>query len=211
MKSLGGLNPDSADSTTNTSGGGGGGTAMDLIKQAISPLDKEGVEVKLVDDTVIVRKTRIDDTITIGEDMIVNNSISYDEYDSQTPNRIKGTAIQDSYLTSKYGVVETEVETKQPTQLDLQLAQRGHGHSIDMKVLYKPEIKVGRWVKLNVPSLSNINRYYYITKVSNDDSELISITLEPAPPSRYVEVTETNTDDTTSEEESSEEDTSEDS
>lgn len=76
-----------------------------------------------------------------------------------------------------------------------QLLKRGHGHSIDCKCLINQEFTVNKWVHLKIP-LFNIDDYYYITKSTFDNDVFLSLTLEPAPPDRHVELSESTSTST---------------
>ena len=67
---------------------------------------------------------------------------------------------------------------------------RGHNHSIDLKCILGKQYNAGNWVKLTIPELGIENRPYYISKSGNQEERVTSLTLESAPPSRYVEVQE---------------------
>ena len=178
--------------------GNSGGNALELIKQVLIPYDMLGVEILLNGDTVKIQRSNPDKALSLNENNIVNNSISFEEYDPNTPNTLKanGKTVTDDRLVNMYGTVAGESKGTW-TEQELQVLKRGHGHSIDCKTLINPEFTVGKWVRAKIPSL-NIDNLYYITKNTLDDERQMGITLEPAPPSRLVEIKETSTTGSTS-------------
>ena len=188
---------------SDSNGGGGGSSILDLMKQVLSDIDPYGAELTLTGNTVNIRKTDIGSAVPLRASQIANNSESFTEYDISTPNKYRN--VEDTMLSKRYGVMMLdESEVNAPTsdnQLVLCLAQRGHGHTIDIKCLFNPNFMEGKWVRLTHPQLGITDRLYYITKTGLEEELYLSITLEPGPPSRYMEVTE----DTTEEEETTDE------
>ena len=168
---------------------GGGGNILELIKQVCSDWDPLGVEINLDGDTVGIRRTNPNTAVALGTNRIQRNSVNMVDYDSNTPN-VNGT-VKDNYLIKRFGEVpmDAEVDDANKAQV-LQVAQRGHNHSIDLKCILGKEYNAGNWVKLTIPELGIENRPYYISKSGNQEERVTSLTLESAPPSRYVEVQE---------------------
>jgi hypothetical protein len=195
-----------SSSTGNATGGGGqqgGTTGLDLIKQVVSDWDKYGVTLDLQGDTLKVGRAKTSEAIILNEDCIINDSITLTDFDSDTPNTVTdGTnTIKDTALVERFGTINYDEETienkgKAWIQDMFQVALRGHNHQIDLKCLFDPHLHMGMYVKLNIPSLDIMGRYYFVTKTSIEEESCIGLTLEPAPPSRYQEVTETTVADT---------------
>ena len=196
-KMLGGSN---SNSTGGGQQGGGGTSGLDLIKQVVTDWDKYGVTLDLNGDTLRVGRAKTSEAIILPEDVIVNDSITLTDYDSNTPNTVTdgSNTIKDAELVERFGTVNYDetIENKGKAWLQdmYQVAQRGHNHQIDLKCLFDPQLHMGMYVKLNLPTLDIENKYYYVTKTSIEEESCMSLTLEPAPPSRYQEVTETNVD-----------------
>lgn len=169
-------------------GGGGGSSVFDAIKQVLSDIDSYGIDIQLDGDKLSIKKTNMNNYVELNENNIVNNSISFTDYDSNTPNVNNKT--EDKYLSSRFGKIPIETEIKGSEKEILQMSQRGHGHSIDLKVIAAKKFNIGQWVQLTLEDIGFTKRPYYITKSNYDEEMVQSITLEPGPPSRYVEVTE---------------------
>lgn len=195
-------------SGTTTTSSSSSGTAnastsiLELIKQVTADWDKYGVEYDLTGDTMTIQRTNPNTATILDESMILNNSVSITDYDSNTPN-INGKA-RDEYLINRFGQIplDEEINSTWEDQV-LLMAQRNHEHSIDLKCLIDPSFVAGKWVTLDMPIFGINKRKYYITKSSYDDDVSQSVTLEPGPPSRFVEVQEeesTDTEETESEE-----------
>jgi hypothetical protein len=193
----GGTNTNTADTQQS------GGSILELMKQVTADLDPYGVELDLVGDEVYIHKSHPEKANKLTTDMIINNSVSFTDYDSNTPNT-NGTA-KDQYLIDRFGTIALETDITTDKAQVLQIAKRGHGHSLDLKVVLDYRYIAGEWVSLTIPSLNLKNRKYYISKASYDSERTMSLTLDPAPPSLYTEVpeapTETETTETTEEEE----------
>ena len=188
-------------SEESNSGDSGGTSILELIKQVCSDLDKYGVELLLRGDTVHIGRTNPNKATVLDPRTILNGQITFNDYDNTTPNENHG--VKDSFLIDRYGVIPCdEVDSTWYEQV-LLMAQRGHGHSIDLKCLYRHEYLSGHWVKLSLPDMGIVNRPYYVTKHSYDEENVLSITLEPGPPSLYVEQEpveeDTGTEDNTEE------------
>lgn len=179
---------------TNTSTGagngvGGGSSILDLIKQVCSDWDYQGVELQLNGDTLSVKRTNPKTAKPLTTHEIVNNSVSMTDYDANTPNSHGG--VKDQYLIDRFGeiLVDEGLEDSDKAQV-LQVAQRGHNHSIDLKTVLNSDYNVGNWVSLTLEDLGLVKRNYYISKASYQEDRVQTLTLEPAPPSIYVEVPE---------------------
>lgn len=189
-----------------------GSSILDLIKQVMSDNDHYGVDMDLKGDTMTIKKTQPDSGVPLGENRIINNSVSFTDYNPDTPNTFNSE--KDQYLISRFGEVPLETD-KQVAPIDekqiLQVSKRKHGHSIELKCLIGADYTVGKWVQLNLPSLGIENRPYYISKLSGDEDLVTSLTLEDAPPSIYVDVSEAAEEEEETEEnsEDSESDSSE--
>ena len=61
-------------------------------------------------------------------------------------------------------------------------------------------LQVGNWVELSLEELGFNKRKYYITKSNYDEEYVNTLTLEPGPPSRYVEVQQVAEETTNAEE-----------
>jgi hypothetical protein len=193
---LQGLGGGSADTTFN-GGGGGGQSALDLIKQVITPWDKFGVTLELWDNQLFVGRAKTANAEIITEDMIINDSITMTDYLNTTPNyATDGThTVQNDKLIERFGkipVPET-IENKGKTWLQdmYQVAQRGCNHCIDFKIPYvsDPGIGENQYIYLKIPTLG-VDGYYWVMKKSVEDDYTMSLSCEPAPPSRYQEQTE---------------------
>lgn len=196
-----------ASTDSKTPGGGGGSSVMEAIKQVLSDLDPYGVDLNLVGDTLSVSATDPSTATKLNETMIVNDSVSITDYDASTPN--VNAKVKDDLLITRYGEIPVETEIKGQEEKILLNAQRGHGHSIDLKAVTSSLLQVGNWVELSLDKLGISKRKYYITKSNYDEDYINSITLEPGPPSRYVEVTQTTEDTSNSEDGESTEETTE--
>lgn len=178
---------------------GGGSSILELIKQVCSDWDYQGVELQLNGDTLSVRRTNPKTAKPLTTSSIVNNSVSVSDYDSNTPN--KNGSVVDKYLADRFGeiIVDEGLEDSDKEQI-LQIAQRGHNHSIDLKTILNADYNTGNWVSLTLKELGMENRKYYVSKASYQEDRMQTLTLEPAPPSIYVEATEVAEDDATTDE-----------
>ena len=199
-KMLGGT----SSSTDNKQQGGGGSSGLDLIKQVCSDWDPYGVDLDLHGDTVSIKKTNPFSGMTVDESMIVADSVSFVDYDRDTPN--SNGNIKDKFLINRFGEVPLDTEIKtEPAQI-LQMAQRGHNHTLELKTRIHKNIKEGNWINLNIPTLGIENRKYYISKLGYQEERYYTLTLDVAPPSVHVDVQEVTEEETTeSTEESTEE------
>jgi len=175
-----------ATTSTDAQAAGGSGNVLDLIKQAMNPWDQLGVQMTLHGDTVTIKRTDPDTAVPLSRKKIQNNTITFEEYDPTTPNKVD-EEVFDQRLIDKYGVVDCTLEKNDWKEQALLIGKRGHGHSIDLKALMSPYWQVGNWVKLDLPELEVNQQEYYISKLSLDSAPFVSLTLEPAPPSLYVE------------------------
>jgi len=185
------LNGGKAGTNSEANGGGigGGSSILDLIKQVCSDWDYQGVELQLNGDTFSVKRTNPKSAKNLTKSSIVNNSVSMTDYDSNTPN--KNGSASDKYLIDRFGEINVDegLEDSDKEQI-LQIAQRGHNHSIDLKTILNSDYNVGNWVSLTLDELGFEKRKYYISKASYQEEMVQQLTLEPAPPSIYVEVPE---------------------
>lgn len=198
-----------ASSTTNnaTPTGGGGSNVMEAIKRVLSDIDPYGIDMSLTGDTLSISGTDPSTATPLNEKMIINNSVNFTDYDASTPN--VNAKVEDNFLMTRYGRIPVETEIKGNEEKILLNAQRGHGHQIDLKALTSMNLQVGNWVELSLDELGINKRKYYITKSNYDEEYVNTLTLEPGPPSRYVEVQQvaeetTNAEDGEETEESSE-------
>ena len=181
---------------TGNTGGGGGNTAFDLIKQVVTPWDKYGVMLALEGNTLTVTRATTKNAPILHENIIVNDSISITDYASDTPNYVTDgkNVVKDDFLIERFGQIQPDENPKSKGKVWLQdmyqVAQRESGHTIDMKVLFDPELHEGMYVHLQLPSFE-LDGYYFVSKTSVEEENCISITLDPAPPSRYQETSET--------------------
>jgi len=196
LDGLGGNTSANTNAGAGTGGGGGGSTAFDLIKQTITPWDKYGVSLQLEGNTLHVTRASTKNAPILNEDTIVNDSINITDYKADTPNYISDgkNTLKDDFLIERFGKIQPEEKPENKGTVWLQdmyqVAQRESGHSIDMKVLFDPQLKEGMYVQLKIPSF-DLDGYYFVSKTSVEEESSMSITLVPAPPSRYQEVTET--------------------
>ena len=180
------------DGSEGTSEGAGkvaqGNSILELIKQVMSDNDHLGVDMDLHGDTLSIKRTQPSSGLPLGENRIINNSVTFTDYDPQTPNTFNSA--KDKYLVDRFGEVPIEA-SQEVAKIDeaqvLQVAERGHGHSIELKCVIGADYVAGKWVQLNLPSLGISNRPYFISKYSYDEDLTPTLTLEPAPPSIYVE------------------------
>jgi len=165
-----------------------GSSILELIKQVMSDNDHLGVDMDLHGDTLSIKRTQPSSGLPLGENRIINNSVTFTDYDPQTPNTFNSA--KDKYLVDRFGEVPIEA-SQEVAKIDeaqvLQVAERGHGHSIELKCVIGADYVAGKWVMLNLPSLGISNRPYFISKYSYDEDLTPTLTLEPAPPSIYVE------------------------
>ena len=165
-----------------------GNSILELIKQVMSDNDHLGVDMDLKGDTMSIKRTQPNSGVPLGENRIINNSVTFTDYDPQTPNTFNSA--KDKYLVDRFGEVPIEasqtVEKIDEAQV-LQVAERGHGHSIELKCVIGADYVAGKWVHLNLPSLGISNRPYFISKYSYDEDLTPTLTLEAAPPSIYTE------------------------
>jgi hypothetical protein len=178
---------------------GGGSSVLDLIKQVCSDWDPLGPEIGINGDTLTVKRTNPKTATPLTTKQIVRNSISWNDYDSNTPNSFGG--VKDKYLIDRFGEIPLEIEVSDSNKAQvLQVNQRGHNHSIDLKCIMNPDYVAGRWVNLTIPEMGIEARPYYISKNAYQEERVMSLTLESAPPSIYVDVAEETTEETTAEE-----------
>lgn len=193
------------NSTGEGEGAGGGSSALDLIKQVCSDWDPLGPEILLNGDTVTVKRTNPKEAVGLSTDRIQLNTVTFQDYDSDTPNSFGG--VKDDYLIKRFGEVPLDLEVTDSNKAQiLQVNQRGHNHVIELKALLSKDFIASNWVNLTLPELGISNRPYYISKTGYSEERLIQLTLESAPPSIYVDVQEVSEEE---EEETSEEETSE--
>ena len=190
---------DSTDKKTESAGS----TILDLLQQVLTDIDPYGAELTLTGDTVNVRKTRWNDAVALNDSSTVNNSISYVDYDVGTPNTYRKT--QDKSLIDMFGVIAVdESEINAPSGDDaliLSLAQRGHNHSIELKCIMNPQHMEGKWVILSNKALGIDKKHYYISKSSMEEERIMSLTLEPGPPIRRVEIEEISDEEVSTDDE----------
>ena len=186
---------------------GGGSSALDLIKQVCSDWDPLGPELTINGDTVTVKRTNPKEAVGLNTDRIQRNSVTFQDYDSDTPNSFSG--VKDDYLIKRFGEVplDLEIEDSNKAQV-LQVNQRGHNHMIELKALLSKDFIASNWVNLTLPELAINKRPYYISKTGISEDRLIQLTLESAPPSIYVPVMEVSEEEETEEETTEEEDDS---
>lgn len=203
------INGEGAES--NEQGAGGGSSVGELIKQVVSDWDKYGVDMDLKGDTLYVKRSNPNYPMGLRENNVLLNSVSFTDYDNSTPNKFGN--VQDDYLVNRFGAIEISDEEGDTTWRDqyLLMAQRGHGHSIELKTIISRNFIEGKWVSLTLEKFGIKNRLYEITKTSLDDDRTMSLTLEPGPPSRYVEVMDMSEEEISEEELSEEEVTEEES
>jgi len=183
---------------------GGGGSVLDLIKQVCSDWDPLGPEIGINGDTLTVKRTNPKTATPLTTKQIVRNSISWNDYDSNTPNSFGG--VKDKYLVDRFGEIPLEIEVSDSNKAQvLQVNQRGHNHSIDLKCIMSPDYVAGRWVNLTIPELGIVNRPYYISKTAYQEERVMSLTLESAPPSIYVDVAEETSEEEVAETDATEE------
>ena len=201
---------DSATTGGNTGGGGGGGqTILDLIKQVITPWDKYGIAMGIWNGYLYIYRAKTTGTTntelqsfitekvpTITDKLVVNDSITITDYASNTPNYLKvgNHEIKNDALIKRFGKipVKDEVQNKGKSWVQdmYQVSQRESGHTIDMTILYTGGVVTGQYVYVNLESIG-LKGFYFVTKRSMEENLMnMSITLEPAPPSRYTEQTE---------------------
>ena len=182
---------------------GGGSSVLDLIKQVCSDWDPYGIELGLNGDKVTVKRTNPSTATNLAENKIQLNTISYVDYDHNTPNTFGD--VKDQFLIKRFGEIPLDLEIEDTKKEDiLRVAQRGHGHSIDLKCISNPAYVAGKWVNLTISELGIIKRPYFITKSSHQEERLTQLTLESAPPSIYVDVPEPTAEESTDEETSEE-------
>ena len=184
--------------STDTKQQGGGSSGLDLIKQVCSDWDPYGVDLDLHGDTLSIKKTNPFSGMTVDESMIVADSVSFVDYDRDTPN--SNGNIKDKFLINRFGEVPLDTEIKtEPAQI-LQMAQRGHNHTLELKTRIHKNIKEGNWINLNLPTLGIENRKYYISKLGYQEERYYTLTLDVAPPSVHVDVQEVTEEETTTDE-----------
>lgn len=200
LKGLGGgSTTGTTGAATGGGGGGGGSTAFDLIKQVVTPWDKYGVALELDGQTLKVSRATTKQAPILHENVIVNDSINITDYKADSVNYITDgkNVLKDEFLIERFGKIEPEEKCDNKGKVWLQdmyqIAQRDSGHTIDCKVLFDPKLKEGMYVHLQLPSF-DLDGYYYVSKTSVEEESCMGITLDPAPPSRYQEVTETTVD-----------------
>ena len=187
------------DATSSGSQQNQGSSRLELIKQVCSDLDPLGVDWELKGDTMTIKRTNPNTAQKLTNADITQNSINYTDFDTDTPNSYK--QVKDQTLIDRFGLIPLELENTDSSWEDqvLQVNQRGHGHSIDLVCRMDPAYFEGNWVELYLPDLGINGRKYYISKSAINDERSLSVTLDPGPPSRYVEVTEEATEETTDE------------
>lgn len=195
-----------SSSNSNSEGGkqGGGGSVLDLIKQVCSDWDPLGPEIGINGDTLTVKRTNPKTATPLTTKQIVRNSISWNDYDSNTPNSFGG--VKDKYLVDRFGEIPLEIEVSDSNKAQvLQVNQRGHNHSIDLKCIMSPDYLAGQWVNLTIPEMGINSRPYYISKTAYQEERVMSLTLESAPPSIYVDVPEETSEEEVAETDATEE------
>ena len=188
------LNNMSGNSSINSTQTNNGGSAIEYLKQVLSDLDPLGPQITLNGDTVNIKRSDPSNAPVLDESNIVKNSVSFTDYDSCTPNTYN--EVTDKYLVNRFGAIPLELEMGDiqiPSGWNkqmLNMGQRGHGHSIELKCILNKNFIEGEWVLLSISSLG-IKKPYLITKTSYDTEMIMGLTLEPGPPSVYTEQQET--------------------
>ncbi len=207
LKNLGGGGGDT--STGNT--GGGGTTVLDLIKQVVSDWDQYGVRIALWDNCVYINRAttntfdrrKEEDRVgapVIRDNVVINDSISFNDWSPDTPNFVDDTihSMSHEYLIKRFGKKEEKV----PKQTDnnvhwetwmedmLAVAQRDVHRTLELAIVPDPYVVCNKYVKLELDSVGEYG-FYYVHRLSMEDEHTMQLTLERAPPSRYMEKTET--------------------
>ena len=166
-----------------------GTSALDKIKEVTNDWDALGIQYGLDGDTFKVKRTDVTDFAVLDETAIIHNSVTYTDYDSNTPNTLKrgSSTIVDNKLVQRFGTIEGKDIGEVTLQQALQLNKRGYGHTIDLKCLISPYYQSGNWIRLNMPTLGIENEMYFINKASLDNNPYMSLTLAPCCVSRYLE------------------------
>ncbi|RAP51129.1 MAG: hypothetical protein BZ138_05985 [Methanosphaera sp. rholeuAM270] len=180
-----------------------GSSALDLIKQCTNDWDKYGIEYHLQGDTLKINRTILNTDIALPSKYISNTSIIIKDHDGDTPNTLErnGRKYTIPRLVQRYGEILVEEDLPElGIQQMLNIARRGHGHTIDLQCLISPDYQEGKWVRLELPEYGINHEPYFISKATYDNDVFMSLTLDVAPPSRFVEVQEPEATDTESEE-----------
>ena len=206
------------DSSNNSNKESTGSSIKEALKKAVSKWDGD-VEIRLIDDTVHVRKIPDPSTAKITIDEFNNafyDSITVTYINKDTTNKLTlkfkdyELTIQDDTLIKRFGEkkdkieadkdVKTLKEAKAFLQREWNKIRRDDGRQVELKVQGNTKWRTGIWCRVYLPSYF-IDDYMYISKISNDEDGSnnwnTSITLVDYPPSfgAYEEETEETTDD----------------
>lgn len=181
-----------------------GSSIKEALKKAVSKWDGD-VEIRLIDDTVHVRKIPDPSTakITIDEfNHAIYDSITVTDINKDTINKLTlkfkeyELTIQDNTLIKRFGLkkdivkidsnIKTLKEAKSFLQREWNKIRRDDGRQVELKLMGNPKLHVGTWVRAYFPSYF-IDDYMYISKLSNDEDGSnnwnVSVTLVDYPPS----------------------------
>lgn len=206
------------DSSNNSNKESTGSSIKEALKKAVSKWDGD-VEIRLIDDTVHVRKIPDPSTAKITIDEFNNafyDSITVTDINKDTTNKLTlkfkdyELTIQDDTLIKRFGEkkdkieadkdVKTLKEAKAFLQREWNKIRRDDGRQVELKVQGNTKWRTGIWCRVYLPSYF-IDDYMYISKISNDEDGSnnwnTSITLVDYPPSfgAYEEETEETTGD----------------
>lgn len=199
-----------------------GSSIKEALKKAVSKWDGD-VEVRLIDDTVHVRKIPDPSTAKITIDEFNNalyDSITVTDINSETINKLilewgdYELTLKDNTLIKRFGVkkdkikleeeqakeIKTLKDAKSYLQREWNKIRRDDGRQVELKVMGHPRWKTGIWCRVYLPSYF-IDDYMYISKTSHDEDGSnnwnTNITLVDYPPSfgAYEEETSEETVD----------------
>lgn len=208
---------------TSSSKSSSGSSIKNAIKEVLYGWNGD-VECYLRDDTIYINKIR-DPTsakLQLVEDVnVFLEGVSIKDIDPNTPNKLivkwgsNQYIIKDDDRIKRFGEVTKTITSSNKSEKDA-IAFAYHewnkllkdsGRQLECKIDGGPEWRIGKWVRVYVPTF-NLNGYMYLTKVSHDDDTKwkTNVTLTDYPPDLGTKPSKTTNDnnDSTSSDDSNE-------
>ena len=152
-------------------------------------------------------------------DNVYQDSISVTDIDPEIPNKLivnwgnETFVVQDEERIKRFGEISETIDATDNYEKDItsyayrewNKLLKDSGRVLECKVDGDPKWRIGKWVRVYIPSY-NLNGFMWITKCSHDDSGewAANLTLTDYPPDLGKKPSETNTEE--EEDEESEED-----
>lgn len=208
---------------TSSSKSSSGSSIKNAIKEVLYGWNGD-VECYLRDDTIYINKIR-DPTsakLQLIEDVnVFLEGVSIKDIDPNTPNKLivkwsnNQYIIKDDERIKRFGEVTKTITSSNKSEKDA-IAFAYHewnkllkdsGRQLECKIDGGPEWRIGKWVRVYIPTF-NLNGYMYLTKVSHDDDTnwKTNVTLTDYPPDLGTKPSKTTNDnnDSTSSDDSNE-------